>query len=804
MVFTCDAPHVHVPLNISGQIHPSLRFPFWASFPPLLAMRRQPLSALALACAFVHSVALYAAPEAKLIAPALDGRAAAPAPAKVLTPAVAKDSVTNGYRGTGWDGKRGLDPVKDAKADAAAAAERIFQESTLDPEKMSRMLLTAEQKDSDVALCPTCGKNSNNVPNCCSAGGSWENTCTNSPEEPGSQHTWAEGFNACSHETPPAEQQSSQEAASSQKEAPKGGSAAAGGKNGTKPLIEPVPIPLENEPGNRKCDSEREEWCDGYLSSGEIAASEGSALKPGGNPKGCIAKIDILGKETTDDDWCATNCGMLVPNCPTRLCVCDDTLVPDEDAFEASVDEKASKKPLSPFAKAFDNNVKTMEKIRKAREKREDEREAKKVKQMQRPAETDAELTKRMKRQLDENRKKGGKKLSATEIIVGPEAAAAGRAAAHEAGEEVAQPTQETEQAKQKAWCDEAHGVSCKEEEPPPPVVKEQATQQAQQQQWQQQQQTQQAQQTQQQAQPAQPPPQQQAPQQQAPQQQAPQQQAPQQAQPQQAQPQQAQPQQAQAQPQQQTEPPPQQTQQRQQQEAPQQKQQLKQKSPKKKKKKQQQQKEDPDAPKDESADCPAWAEMGECTKNPAYMATGCPVSCHGKLPGESPEEIKRQLEESAPATSGDLGGSDQQQAGGSNGEELDEDGRDSAGRLIDPDTGLVTTEYADSSGIPEGADAKTCVAVSQVSNEWCRNNCASKPPTCPAKLCSCKVRDPNDEKKKKDEQEACGPEVGVRCGQTVFDGTGALTGYNTIHDASEVAGAKPAWGSLTPATDGG
>ena len=53
-----------------------------------------------------------------------------------------------------------------------------------------------------------------------------------------------------------------------------------------------------------------------------------------------------------------------------------------------------------------------------------------------------------------------------------------------------------------------------------------------------------------------------------------------------------------------------------------------------------------------------------------------------------------------------------------------------------------------------------------------------------------------------------CGssPEVGVRCGQTVFDGTGALTGYNTIHDASDasVAGAKPAWGSLTPATEGG
>ena len=89
----------------------------------------------------------------------------------------------------------------------------------------------------------------------------------------------------------------------------------------------------------------------------------------------------------------------------------------------------------------------------------------------------------------------------------------------------------------------------------------------------------------------------------------------------------------------------------------------------------------------------------------------------------------------------------------------------------------FVRNEYADSSGFPEGADASTCVKVSQVSTDWCRNNCASKPPVCPANLCSCSVRDAAaDERKKLKEEQACGPEVGIRCGQTYFDGATRAT----------------------------
>ena len=185
---------------------------------------------------------------------------------------------------------------------------------------------------------------------------------------------------------------------------------------------------------------------------------------------------------------------------------------------------------------------------------------------------------------------------------------------------------------------------------------------------------------------------------------------------------------------------------------------------------------------------CSAWADNGECAKNPAWMATGCPVSCEGKLPGVGENGVANEVhqlmvqkaeheqeQKSKPVTLGDLGKED---------------------APTSKHTRLVRSEYADSSGFPEGADPSTCVKVSQVSTDWCRNNCASKPPVCPANLCSCSVRDAGaDERKKLKEEQACGPEVGIRCGQTYFDGATR----STLKYASDVdSGAhKAATGTL-------
>ena len=61
------------------------------------------------------------------------------------------------------------------------------------------------------------------------------------------------------------------------------------------------------------------------------------------------------------------------------------------------------------------------------------------------------------------------------------------------------------------------------------------------------------------------------------------------------------------------------------------------------------------------------------------------------------------------------------------------------------------------------------------MTDDWCKNNCASKPPVCPGSLCKCQKKDKN----KKDiceQSGACGPLVGIRCGQKYFD-----NGYTTI-----------------------
>ena len=633
----------------------------------------------------------------EVIAPMFDGRAVrarAPTPTGAMwSPQAQKaaqqeaEAASGGSPRSGgrWDGKRGLNPSRDARNDASAAGERLFEEtlpngcSYLEPNcKGADPKMTALQPavapDSE---CPKCGHNANGVPNCCSTGGAWENQCTSSHDEPGmhsqfSEHTWDEGFKACSHL--PSKGHAPGDVSPLKRASQQAGSQAAGVSGATKeaealrdikkPFIDPIPL-VDGEQA-RKCDSEREEWCDGYLTPNEMLAAGGSALKPGGNPKGCIAKQDILGKRGTDDEWCQTSCSMLVPNCPPRLCVCDDSYIPED---EVDVKAEPASKPVSAFAKAFDSSFKNMEKWRKAGKARKDVIAAEQRQKQQRPAETDAELNRRMRKQLDAIIK-SGRQPTATELVVGVDAANAGAiggADARESGEAVARLPPPP---------------------PPPPPV------------------------------PPPPPP-----------------------------------------------PPPEKIVQGQ---------------------------NLIDLPKDENADCPAWADMGECTKNPAWMATGCPVSCAGKLPAvdrvgvanEVHDLMVRKAEHDALL----LNGGAKQDLGEGSPWDQDDQGdrraRSKGGGEHPVVKGIIKAEYSDSSGLPEGADPSTCVKVSQVSTEWCRNNCASKPPVCPANLCSCSVRDAASEHQAKlDLANACGPELGIRCGQTYFDGATR----NTIKYASDV-----------------
>ena len=87
----------------------------------------------------------------------------------------------------------------------------------------------------------------------------------------------------------------------------------------TKPSAEHLPLQTEALPDpskalgvqQRKCDSEREEWCDGFLTANEMAAAMrrvGSALVPGADARGCGAKVDTMGKRFVTDEWCVSSC----------------------------------------------------------------------------------------------------------------------------------------------------------------------------------------------------------------------------------------------------------------------------------------------------------------------------------------------------------------------------------------------------------------------------------------------------------------------------------------------------------------
>ena len=677
---------------------------------------------------------------------------------------------------------RGINPKADAMEDATAAAEAVF--FNFIPGNKTEPELTSGQEADD---CPKCGLDGAGMGNCCSPGGSWEGTCTNSPDEPGSEHTLREGALACSHvlAKPVAQVQEAvpsvyrefdgslvvvqPQSASTSKAASSSSSEVAAPRRDRLPawINDAVPTstaeeheaaPLETQAAGaplgvqqRKCDSEREEWCDGFLSSGEKQAAmfQGQAIKPGADPRGCGAKVDVLGRRSVTDEWCVSSCGMMVPNCSPRLCVCDANWKPPVDEPIDPID--ANKSP-SALARAFDKNMDKNVQIKNVRKEKQSQQEEKVKTEREAPPETDEQLTARLKRVLAAAQKErpNSTEVSAVAVISGQyyseEAPADGDKQQGDAQQQQQQqqdspPTEEELRRQQLAAAAEvlrtkgAEGWAAKavarlrlqnnaSVTPTPPKPKGEegwAAAAAARLRLQRQAKAQEAQENATDANancaawaasgeceknPA------------------------------------ymatscalscqllkvrgnngwflsggtatalAQPEAAVS----------------------------------------------ADVPMDESPDCGAWAAAGECTKNPSFMATSCSVSCQGLLQeaGEPPK---------------DLGA-------------LDDDGEDDEEEKPKK-VGVVKKEYADSSGFPEGGDASTCVKVTQVSDDWCRNNCASKPPVCPATLCKCSKKD--EKKAAKKDAEACGPLIGIRCGQTFFD-----WGYETIHDSAEIPKGK-------------
>lgn len=198
----------------------------------------------------------------------------------------------------------------------------------------------ADLTTNSTSLCPKCGfpAASPDVPNCCSKGGAWEGTCSATPTDDGSP-TWEDGFNACRS------LHAAKLGLGTKKKAPSkkgsGASAKGGGmglQDGETKAAPGVDIPTQE----RKCDSEREEWCDG--------AAAASALSEGADPEDCVAASGAVG---TDDEWCVLNCGFTPPNCPKALCTCESE---DKASSGKSKKKEADTSSLNPFAKAFERH----------------------------------------------------------------------------------------------------------------------------------------------------------------------------------------------------------------------------------------------------------------------------------------------------------------------------------------------------------------------------------------------------------------------------------------------------------------
>ena len=107
--------------------------------------------------------------------------------------------------------------------------------------------------------CHRCGTGKKGEANCCSAGGAWAGSCTASLTD-GGAHTFVEGFEACNHSPQQQQEARTQEAQVVQSHGEPDWGAHSGRGAGGLEDSESAAIPLRA--GVRKCDSEREEWCD--------------------------------------------------------------------------------------------------------------------------------------------------------------------------------------------------------------------------------------------------------------------------------------------------------------------------------------------------------------------------------------------------------------------------------------------------------------------------------------------------------------------------------------------------------------
>ena len=113
--------------------------------------------------------------------------------------------------------------------------------------------------------CPSCGFK--DVPNCCSKGATWEGNCT--AVATASSFSWEDGFNAC-RGLHVAMQRAENMARSAN---------GTGAGSGKKKMAAPK---------EKKCDSEREEWCDG-------AGDGDNDLPEGADPLNCVAVSESAG-----------------------------------------------------------------------------------------------------------------------------------------------------------------------------------------------------------------------------------------------------------------------------------------------------------------------------------------------------------------------------------------------------------------------------------------------------------------------------------------------------------------------------
>ena len=107
---------------------------------------------------------------------------------------------------------------------------------------------------------------------------------------------------------------------------------------------------------------------------------------------------------------------MLVPNCPSRLCDCDEHWKPDENE-DAPIDLS---KPVTPFARAFNVNMEKHKDIEVKLKERQEQETADVRAEREAPPETDEQLTSRMKRLLSAVKQQhNNTEVSAVAIISG-------------------------------------------------------------------------------------------------------------------------------------------------------------------------------------------------------------------------------------------------------------------------------------------------------------------------------------------------------------------------------------------------